>query len=192
MKKLSKYMFYIKYLIQSNHIKFIDSFISIYLNQIINEINKNYKQDENIFINYSSLDDPNKSLERKIILLIMLLNFCKRIINLNSYTKLTNYVTFNKLSNLKLIYHEDLSYCLIILSFQNRKIIVNINDKLSSSNFLEIIINNEYTINNKLINNLILEYFSLSSNIQVLNLINELGKRSLDNFNIEPPFSTIS
>lgn len=65
MKKSSKYMFCIKYLIQSNYIKFIDSFISIYLNQIINEINKNYKHDENIFINYSSLDDPNKSLERK-------------------------------------------------------------------------------------------------------------------------------
>lgn len=70
-----------------------------------------------------------------MILLVMLLKFCKRTLNLISYTNLTKRASFSKLSNLKIIYHEDFSYCLIVLSVQNRKIMVNINDELASSKF---------------------------------------------------------
>lgn len=70
-----------------------------------------------------------------MILLVMLLKFCKRTLNLIPYTNLTKRASFSKLSLNLIIYHEDFSYCLIVLSVQNRKIMVNINDELASSKF---------------------------------------------------------
>lgn len=184
----------IHYLIENNYENFIERFIEIYIQQLITEFKFINEKEENIFIKYTSLFSINP-IERKIHLLILLLKYLNITLVSVPYKLMKSSVKssyFNKIYCLKFNYTDDLSSGQFKFITNKGKIIIYMENKEKSKRFFHFLTRINYK-NKSIIDELIINNFSLSSKIKLFNLINEINQKfTFKSFSIEPPFSTIS
>lgn len=184
----------IHYLIEYKYENFNEKFIEIYIQQLITEFKFINEKEENIFINYTSLFSTNP-IERKIHLLILLLKYLNITLVSVPYKLMKSSVKssyFNKIYCLKFNYTDDLSSGQFKFITNKGKIIIYMENKEKSKRFFHFLTRINYK-NKSIIDELIINNFSLSSKIKLFNLINEINQKfTFKSFSIEPPFSTIS
>lgn len=181
----------IHYLIEYKYENFIERFIEIYIQQLITEFKFINEKEENIFIKYTSLFSINP-IERKIHLLILLLKYLNiTLVSVPDKSSIKSSY-FNKIYCLEFNYTDDLLSGHIKFITNKGKIIIYMDNKEKSKRFFHFLTRINYK-NKSIIDELIINNFSLSSKIKLFNLINEINQKfTFKSFSIEPPFSTIS